>query len=168
MKLPASIRARRAWQIAGIVALAASIAYIPAQVSKLRSIKHTMRNEARNYADLKLVGNSPVVRAKFNQCGSISTIGHKPVPDLRYWLDGRPNSIDLVEGSKTRVGALMLEPRATKQMWSFDRQHFAKVKPPPGYARIYRNHSWVVYARPGCGGGTLAAPPGGDVQADPG
>ncbi|HEY2600093.1 MAG TPA: hypothetical protein VGI67_00960 [Thermoleophilaceae bacterium] len=161
-------QSRRAWQVAGIVALAASIAYIPAQAKKLKSIKHTMRSEARNYADLKLVGNSAVVRAKFQQCGSISTIGHKAMPDLRYWLDGRPKSIDLVEGSKTKVGALMLEPRPTKQMWTFDRQHFAKVKPPPGYTRIYENHSWAVYSKPGCAGGRLAAAPGGDVQADPG
>jgi hypothetical protein len=90
------------------------------------------------------------------------------MPDLRYWLDGPPNSIDLVEGSKTRVGPLMLKPRATKQMWGFDRTHFAKVAPPPGYTRLYENHSWAVYAAPGCRGGRLAAPPGGDVQADPG
>ncbi|HEY1593961.1 MAG TPA: hypothetical protein VGF74_01090 [Thermoleophilaceae bacterium] len=159
---------RRAWQIAGLIGLALSVAYIPAQVDKLESIKTTMNHEARNYADLKLVGRAPAVRAKFRQCGTVSTIGHKAVPDLRYWLDGSPNSIDLVEGAKTRVGPLMVEPRATKQMWSFDRQHFAKVKPPAGYSRVYENHSWAVYAAPGCTGGRLAAPPGGDVQADPG
>jgi hypothetical protein len=158
---------RRVWQVLGLIALAASVLYIPAQVDKLESIKTTMNHEARNYADLKLVGKSQLVRTKFQQCGTISTIGHKAVPDLRYWLNGNPNSINLVEGSRTKVGPLMLEPRATKQMWTFDRQHFAKVKPPPGYTRLYRNHSWVVYAAPGCTSGTLAAPPGGDVQADP-
>jgi hypothetical protein len=158
---------RQLWTGLGLLALALSLAYIPAQVNKLESIHSTMKREARNYADLKLVGNSPVVRAKFQQCGTISTIGHKAVPDLRYWLDGPPRSVDLVEGSKTKVGPLMLEPRATKQMWGFDRTHFAKVKPPPGYTRVYENHSWAVYASPdGCSGGRLAAPPGGDVQAD--
>jgi hypothetical protein len=159
---------RQTWKVVGIAALIASVAYIPAQLSKLKSIHGTMTKEARNYADLKLVGNAPAVRAKFEQCGSISTIGHKAMPDLRYWLDGRPKSIDLVEGSKTKVRALMLKPRATKQMWGFDRTHFAKVQPPPGYTRIYENHSWAVYAASGCSGGRLAAPPGGDVQADPG
>jgi hypothetical protein len=157
---------RQIWKAVGLAALIASLAYIPAQVSKLKSIHSTMQREARNYADLKLVGNAPAVRAKFRQCGSISTIGHKAVPDLRYWLDGQPKSIDLVEGSKTKVGALMLKPRPTKQMWAFDRQHFAKVQPPPGYTRIYENHSWAVYAAPGCAGGKLSAPPGGDVQKD--
>lgn len=159
---------RQAWKVVGLLSLALSLAYIPAQISKLHSIKNTMRSEARNYADLKLVGQSPAVRARFDRCGTISTIGHKAMPDLRYWLDGPPRSIDLVEGSKTKVGPLMLEPRPTKQMWGFDRTHFAKVKPPAGYTRVYRNHSWVVYAAPGCGSGTLSAPPGGDVQADPG
>jgi hypothetical protein len=160
---------RQAWKIVGLLSLALSVAYIPAQVSKLHSIKKTMNNEARNYADLKLVGDSAAVRARFEQCGTISTIGHKAVPDLRYWLDGPPRSVDLVEGSKKiKVGPLMLEPRPTKQMWGFDRTHFAKVKPPAGYTRLYRNHSWVVYAAPGCTGGRLAAPPGGDVQADQG
>jgi len=162
----APARSRQAWTILGLLSLGLSLAYIPAQASKLRSIKNTMKREARNYADLKLVGESPAVRARFQRCGTISTIGHKAVPDLRYWLDGPPRSIDLVEGSKTKVGSLMLEPRATKEMWGFDRTHFAVVKPPAGYTRIYRNHSWVVYAAPGCGGGTLSAPPGGDVQAD--
>jgi hypothetical protein len=160
---------RQPWKVIGLIALALSVAYIPAQVSKLHSIKNTMNREGRNYSDLRLVGDSPAVRTKFEQCGSrISTIGHKAMPDLRYWLDGPPKSIDLVEGSKTKVGPLMLEPRATKQMWGFDRQHFAKVKPPPGYTRIYANHSWAVYAAAGCTGGRLAAPPGGDVQKDPG
>ena len=160
---------RQLWTLAGILALALSLAYIPAQASKLRSIKHTMTNEARNYADLKLVGTAPAVRAKFKQCGNrISTIGHKAMPDLRWWLNGPPNSIDLVEGSKTKVGPLMLKPRATKQMWGFDRTHFATVIPPPGYTRVYENHSWAVYAAPGCTTGRLSSPPGGDVQADPG
>jgi hypothetical protein len=161
-------QSRQVWKGVGLLALAFSLAYIPAQASKLRSIKHTMTGEARNYADLKLVGNSPAVRARFKRCGTISTIGHKAMPDLRWWLDGPPRSIDLVEGSKTKVGPLMLEPRPTKQMWAFDRTHFAKVTPPPGYSRIYRNHSWVVYAAPGCAGGRLSSAPGGDVQADPG
>lgn len=159
---------RQAWTAIGLLSLALSIAYIPAQINKLTSIKTTMNREARNYADLKLVGNAPAVRAKFEQCGTISTIGHKAMPDLRWWLDGPPKSIDLVEGSKTKVGPLMLKPRATKQMWGFDRTHFAKVKPPPGYTRVYENHSWAVFAASGCTGGRLAAAPGGDVQADPG
>ena len=159
---------RKVWKVVGLLALALSLAYIPAQVNKLQSIKSTMNREARNYADIKLVGRSPAVRARFERCGSISTIGHKAMPDLRYWLNGPPHSIDLVEGSKTKVGPLMLEPRATKQMWTFDRQEFAKVKPPAGYTRLYANHSWVVWAAPGCTGGRLSAAPGGDVQADPG
>jgi hypothetical protein len=158
---------RRVWMAAGTLALVFSIVYIPAQVDRFRSINSTMRNEARNYADLKLVGTAPAVRARFRQCGTISTIGHKAVPDLRWWLGGKPGSIDLVEGSKTSVGPLMLEPRATRQMWGFDRVHFARVKPPAGYTRLYQNHSWTVYASAsGCTGGRLAAPPGGDVQAD--
>ncbi|HEX6459195.1 MAG TPA: hypothetical protein VF032_09790 [Thermoleophilaceae bacterium] len=157
---------RQVWAGVGVLALVLSLAYIPAQASKLHSIKNTMNREARNYADLKLVGTSPVVRARFERCGTISTIGHKAMPDLRYWLNAPPRSIDLVEGSKTKVGPLMLEPRPTQQMWGFDRVHFATVKPPAGYTRIYRNHSWVVYAAPGCGSGRLSAPPGGDVQAD--
>jgi len=158
---------RRVWMAAGTLALVFSIVYIPAQVDRFRSINSTMRNEARNYADLRLVGQSPAVRARFKQCGNrISTIGHKAMPDLRWWLGAPPKSIDLVEGSKTKVGPLMLEPRATKQMWGFDRRNFAKVKPPAGYTRIYQNHSWTVYAAPGCGTGQLSAPPGGDIQSD--
>ena len=125
-----------------------------------------MEREARNYSDLRLVAESPAVKAKFRECGSISTIGHKAVPDLRYWLNGPPRSVDQVEGAKRSVGALMVQPRSTKQMWGFDREHFARVKAPPGYVRIYANHSWAVFAHPGCGRGTLAAAPGGDLQAD--
>jgi len=159
-------RARQIWGALGALALAASIAYLPFQIDKHTSVKHTMTREARNYGDLRLVAQDPAVKAKFHECGTISTIGHKAVPDLRYWLDGPPRSVDQVEGAKRSVGALMVEPRATKQMWGFDREHFARVKPPTGYARIYANHSWAVYAHPGCARGTLAAAPGGDLQAD--
>jgi len=158
---------RNIWAALGLLSLALSLAYIPAQTTKLKSINSTMRSEARNFADLRLVGQSPAVRTRFKQCGNrISTIGHKAMPDLRWWLGAPPKSIDLVEGSKTKVGPLMLEPRATKQMWGFDRRNFAKVKPPAGYTRIYQNHSWTVYAAPGCGTGQLSAPPGGDIQSD--
>ena len=159
---------RRGWKVAGLIALALSLAYLPFQATLLHRVKRTMEREARNYRDLRALAESPAVRAHFARCGSISTIGHRAVADLRYWLDGPPGSVDLVEGVKRRVGPLLLAPRATPQMWGFDRTHFAKVKPPPGYRRLYENHSWVVYAGTGCSTGMLAAPPGGDVQADTG
>jgi hypothetical protein len=161
-------KTRQTWKVAGLVSLALSFVYIPFQIDKLDSISNVMAREGRAYSDLKLVGKSPAVRAKFAACGTISTIGHKAVPDLRYWLNGPPGSVDQVEGSKTRVGPLMLKPRPVKQIWSFDRTHFAKVKPPPGYTRLYSDHSWIVYAAPDCTGGTLAAPPGGDIQKESG
>lgn len=157
---------RDAWRIAGVGLIALSVAYIPFQIGKFEGISHTMKREARNYGDLRLVGKAQVVRAKFATCGTISTIGHRAVPDLRYWLGGRPRSVDQVEGSSRSVGPLLVEPRATKEMWTFDRKHFAKVKPPPGYGLVYRNHSWSVYARPGCAHGTLAHAPGGSPQTD--
>src|SRR5207248_2362883 len=59
---------KQAWTVIGLLSLALSVVYLPAQVGKLSSIKHTMNREARDYADLKLVGNSPAVRARFRQC----------------------------------------------------------------------------------------------------
>jgi hypothetical protein len=158
-------RARQRWRIAGLVALGLSIAWIPAQALQLRNAKRKIDAEAQNYSDLRLAGKAPAVRARFERCGSISTLGHKPVPDLRYWLDGPPGSVRVAEGSARQVAPLLLEPRATKRMWGLYRGTFAKVRPPAGYRPLYRNRSWVVYASPGCRGGALPQRPGGDSQS---
>lgn len=155
--------ARRRWQAVGLAALALSLAYIPWQAGLFERLDRRVHNEGRTYADLRLVGKSAAVRARFERCGAISTIGHRPVPDLRWWLDGRPGSIDLVEGSKRRVGPLLLVPRARPWLWAEYRTRFAKVRPPAGYGVLYRNRTWTVYASPSsCGTGVLARPPGGD------
>jgi hypothetical protein len=83
---------------------------------------------------------------------------------VRWWLDGLPGSVRIVEGHVRRVGPLLLAPRPTKQMWTLYRKVFAHVPPPAGYRPLFKNHSWVVYAGAGCASGRLSTPPGGDAQ----
>jgi hypothetical protein len=156
-------RERERWRVLGVAALALSVIWIPWHVSNIHNMSRELDNEYTNYTDLRKAAEAPAVRARFDRCGTISVLGHKPVPDLRWWLDGKPGSVRIVEGKVTRVGPLLLAPNPTKQMWAPYRKIFARVPPPAGYKPLFTNHSWTVYATSGCGTGRLAAPPGGDT-----
>jgi hypothetical protein len=162
LKLPSG-EARDRWRALGVAALALSVIWIPWHVSNISHLATRLDHEHTNYTDLRLALRQPVVRDRFAQCGgTISVLGHKPVPDVRWWLEGRPGSVKIVEGRVRRVGPLLLAPRPTKQMWTLYRKVFARVAPPAGYRPLFRNHSWIVYSTAGCGSGRLSAPPGGD------
>jgi hypothetical protein len=160
-QLPAG-EARNRWRALGVASLALSVLWIPWHASNISHLATRLDHEHTNYTDLRHALEAPAVRARFDRCGTISVLGHKPVPDVRWWLDGDPGSVRIVEGHVRRVGPLLLRPRPTKEMWTLYRKVFARVAPPAGYRRLFFNHSWVVYATAGCGAGRLPVAPGGD------
>lgn len=155
-------RPRLLWAAVGGTSLGVTLGFLPGHAGNVERIETYVALSTKVYGDLRLVGEAPAVRERFADCGqTFSTIGHRPVPDLRYWLDAPPGSVGTVEGQVTRVGPLMLIPRDAPQVWRFYRERFSAVAPPAGYRPLYVNDSWRVYTAPGCGSGRLAEPPGG-------
>ena len=143
-------RSRRRWCVAGMVALAASVAWLPRHVGMLRALDARIERDSRFYADLQRVGEAPAVRRAFAACGPLSAADHRPIPYARFWLDAGPGAVGTVESDASPLGELLLVPRRAAHVRRFYRENFPRVARPPGYATLYANGSWRVLASPRC------------------
>jgi hypothetical protein len=144
-------RARRGWLVAGMLALALSAAFVPRHAGMLEGLHKRIERDGRLYADLRLVGESHAVRQAFEACQPLSAADHRPIPYLRYWLDGKPGSVGTIEKGASPLGRVLVLPRRVPHVKNFYKQNFPKVTPPPGYRPLYVNGSWKVLAARGCG-----------------
>jgi hypothetical protein len=138
-------RARRGWLIAGMVALAASVVFLPRHLDMLQGLHNRIERDGRLYADLRDVGTAPAVRTAFDACPPLTAADHRPMPYLRYWLEGKPGSVQTVEKDAAPLGPLLVVPRSVPHVKRFYRENFPNVKPPSDYRRLYMNDSWSVY-----------------------
>jgi hypothetical protein len=148
--LPAG-RARRRWRIAGAIAAGLSIAWLPWHAGLLDTVHRRIASDSTLYADLRAAGRAPAVRSAFARCAPLTAGDHRPIPFIRWWLDGPPGSVRTVEGAAAPLGRMLLLPRrgpTTRRIYG--PRTFPKVTPPAGWDRIYGNRSWRVYAAPGC------------------
>jgi hypothetical protein len=97
------------------------------------------------------------VRQAFDLCKPLSAADHRPIPYLRWWLGGPPNSVGTVEHRASPLGRLLVVPRHTALPRRFYKQNFPAITPPAGYRTLYENRSWRVYAAPGCVGPATGA-----------
>jgi hypothetical protein len=147
--LPAG-RDRRRWAVAGALAAALSVAFLPWHVKMLSALHERLDNQGAYYRDLREVGRAPAVRAAFEACGSVATADHRPIPHLRWWLDGDPGTVLPVADPAARGARLVLLPRRTRAMRRFYRENFPTATRPAGSNLLYRNASWRVFAAPAC------------------
>ena len=81
-------RARRGWLVAGMVALALSVVFLPRHFNMLEGLHNRIERDGRLYADLRDVGTAPPVRADLR--GLRVPVGGRPSPDaLSALLAGR-------------------------------------------------------------------------------
>jgi hypothetical protein len=144
-------RERRGWMIAALVTAAGFLAFLPSNVTRLQNLRQRSTLQGRFYGDLRRLGESPNVRRAFAACAPLSVSDHKPVPFIRYWLDGDPGSVQSIERRPGHPSRLLLLPRHTKVPTRFYQGKVPTLRPPPGYREVYRNRSWDLYAAPGCG-----------------
>ena len=143
-------RDRRLWLGASILVVGLTIAFLPSNVDMLRGLHKRIERDGKLYSDLRLVGEAAVVREAFDACQPLSAADHRPIPYVRYWLDGKPGSVGTVESGASPLGRLLLLPRRTPLVRHFYKDKFPTVTPPAGYRAIYANRSWSVYAAPAC------------------
>jgi hypothetical protein len=144
-------RERIAWALAGLVVLGLFAYFVPKNVKMLDGLRLRSSREGRFYGDLRRAGEAPSVRAAFARCAPLTTSDHRPIPYIRWWLDGDPGTVGTIENGASPVGKLVLTPRPVRLTRRFYQENFPRYTPPPGYRKLYENHSWRVYAAPGCG-----------------
>jgi hypothetical protein len=143
-------RERTIWMVAAIITAGVFVAFIPTNVSMLSGLRQRAEREGGFYGDLRKTADAPRVRAAFERCKPLSTSDHRPIPYIRWWLDGDPGSVNTVENGASPLGRLLLLPRRTRLTQRFYQQNFPTYAPPATYRRIYQNSNWRVYAAPGC------------------
>ena len=143
--------ARRRWAAVGCVALLFSVAFVPKQVDMIRGLDRRFELDGRLYGDLRETAKAPAVRRAFAACAPLSTADHRPIPYMRYWLDGPPGSVGTIRKHTSPLGRLLLVPRRVRLVTRFYRENFPRVRRPAGYRTLYENRSWRVYAAEGCG-----------------
>jgi hypothetical protein len=150
MLLPPGSRERRRWMAAGLVALAASVVYLPSHLDMLRSLDRRTAWSGTVYADLRDVAKAPAVRDAFAACRPLSTADRRPIPYIRFWLDGPPGSVGTIADGASPLGKLLLVPRRVKTTRRFYRETLPRVERPAGWRTLYSNRSWRVYAAEDC------------------
>jgi hypothetical protein len=146
-------RERSRWKIAGAIAAALSIAFIPWHLNMLQSLETRVDRDSKLYEDLRAVGEDASVRAALEACGPLTTADHRPIPFVRWWLDGGvggPGSIGTVANDASPLGKLFLSPRRTRTTKRIFRENFPTARPPADYRLLYRNDTWRVDVAPRC------------------
>src|SRR3954471_13194021 len=143
-------RERVGWALAALACLGLFVYFAPKNATMLDGLRLRSTREGRFYEGLRRTGESPKVRAAFAACAPLSASDHRPIPYVRWWLDGEPGSVNTVENGASPLGKLLLVPRPTVLTHRFYQENFPRYAPPPTYRRIYKNHNWAVYAAPGC------------------
>jgi hypothetical protein len=143
-------RERVAWGVAALVVLGLFAYFAPKNVKMLDGLRLRSEREGRFYRDLRRLGEAPVVRAAFARCAPLTATDHRPIPYLRWWLDGNPGSVGTIENGSMPRGRLVLTPRRVRLTERFYQENFPRYTAPAGYRILYQNRAWRVYAAPGC------------------
>ena len=143
-------RERTWWMAIAALCVLVFAVFIPKNVSLLRGLHTRVVREGAFYRSLHAATRAPRVRAAFKLCAPLSTADHRPVPYLRYWLHGDPNTVNTVEKHKAPFGRVLVLPRSSPVTRRFYQSNFPHVRAPTGYVQIYANRSWRALATPAC------------------
>jgi hypothetical protein len=141
---------RRPWLAAGLVLLAAIVAFAPAQAGRLSDLRSDIADRDRVAADLHELVGEPSAERALERCGTLFVPNHRPVPNLAYWTGRRPADVRVPEGPPAPDGLFVAPatPEAARLSVLDPRDPSAPATPPAAYRPVARNRSWVLYA--GC------------------
>jgi hypothetical protein len=139
---------RRPWQaFAGVVALML-VLWLPNQWDLNSTVDRDLSNQGRIERDLSSLADSGAFDPL---CGPISVPNHRAVPRLAFYLDVRPSRIVSSSEQRQPRRGYFLDPASPFVIHNFvldpnDPARFTTTVP-PGFRRVTRNGSWVLYRR---------------------
>lgn len=150
LALPPS-RARTRWAIAGMASLAAGLAWMPSAVGRLDELRERRDREARNYGALRELARSDRLEAAFAACPDLSATDHKPVPYLRWWLEGDPGTVGTTEDASRPRGRIVVQPARSALQRNAYGEELPDRPPAAPYFPVTETRHWTAHALPECG-----------------
>lgn len=144
--------ARTRWGLAGAACILLSLAWVPSTAERLDGLKGRRDREARFYGSLRSLALSAPVQAAFAACPDLTAADHRPVPYLRWWLDGAPGTVRTIEDRSSPPGALFVTPRPSRMQRVSYGDELPSAKLPPGYVPLRANRHWRIGTTPECRG----------------
>jgi hypothetical protein len=143
-------QARTRWALAGGVCVLLSLVWIPSTAERLEGLQGRRDREARFYGSLRSIALSGPVQAAFARCPDLTASDHRPVPYMRWWLDGAPGTVSTTEDHASPPGALFVTPRPSRLQRVSYYGRLPSTRLPPGYEPLRRNRHWLVGVTPEC------------------
>jgi hypothetical protein len=143
---------RSAWAISGLVLLGTFVAFAPANVQGLDSLRDGIQLRGKIEDDLSALTNAPQAKSLLHSCSPLYVPNHRPVPILAYYLDRPPDEVISAQVERPRRGLLITPANATvRDKFILDPRDPRRfdVGVPAGFQEVVANRSWKLYER-GC------------------
>jgi hypothetical protein len=141
-------RWRPAWQAFAAIVVLMFVVWGPNQYDLLSRVDTDLTNQAEIEADLDDLAGSGAFEPL---CLPISVPNHRAVPRLAFDLDVRPSRIVSSSEQRQPGGGYFLSPASPFVVHNFilDPNDPARLETtvPPGFRRVARNESWLLYRR---------------------
>jgi hypothetical protein len=135
---------RTGWAVVGLSLLAWAAAYLPDRARGIESGNAAIERRSRAIEDLESLTSRPAVRQAVRRCRPLNVDRARPY--LAYQLDRPPQE---VEHSRRPDRGLYVGPATRGVAKDFlSPEHRERLRP-PGFDKLARNRSWIVYER-GC------------------
>jgi hypothetical protein len=139
---------RRRWQFAAALTLVLFVVQAPQQFDYLDTVRTDLDEQSAIESDLHDLADSG---AFAQPCLPISVPNHRAVPRLAAWLDLRPSQIVSSSEQRQPGRGYFLDPanEGVVRHFVLDPNDPARLttRVPPGFRRVARNQSWLLYAR---------------------
>jgi hypothetical protein len=139
---------RRAWQAFAAVVALMFVLWVPNQYDLLSQVDTDLTNQGEIESDLGDLADSGAFDPL---CLPISVPNHRAIPRLAFDLDVRPSRIVSSSEQRQPRRGYFLDPAGPFVVHNFvldpnDPARF-ETRVPPGFRRVARNDSWVLYRR---------------------
>jgi hypothetical protein len=134
-------RWRRRWLIVAATVAAIFLVQAPQQYSFISDARSLLEEQSTIEDDLHRVVESGAVE---DGCRPLSVPSDRAVPRLAAWLGVRPSRIVITTEGPQPTHGYFFHPASPEAAL-----HFGTAGIPRGFRPVYRNDSWVLYAR--CG-----------------
>ncbi|MCW3049168.1 MAG: hypothetical protein JWO74_3452 [Solirubrobacterales bacterium] len=148
-ELPHDHPRRRPWAWFAAVTVLALVVFTPAQIDRLRALRHALQRQDQIQADLRALARSPGAKVR-GSCTPIAVPNHRPVPLLALWLNAPPASIITAQDHTPVRGTYVTPANASvAKDYILDPRDSNQRIPavPPSFTPAGGNATWRVATR---------------------